>query len=84
MSRGTAAKVRADRFDVQSADGTPITVWSAGAGPPLVLVHGSLSDHTTFDTLVDQLRDSITCFSIDRGNRPDRQRRHPQRPDGPP
>jgi pimeloyl-ACP methyl ester carboxylesterase len=66
MSRGTAAKVRADRFDVQSADGTPITVWSDGAGPPLVLVHGSLSDHTTFDPLVDQLRDGITCFSIDR------------------
>ena len=31
-----------------------------------MLVHGSLTDHTTFDPLVDQLRGGVTCFSIDR------------------
>lgn len=30
---------------VESADGTPIAYWSSGAGPPLVLVHGAMSDH---------------------------------------
>jgi pimeloyl-ACP methyl ester carboxylesterase len=66
MSAGPAAEVRTDRFDVRSPDGTPIAVWADGNGPPLVLVHGSLTDHTTFDPLVDQLRGGVTCFSMDR------------------
>jgi pimeloyl-ACP methyl ester carboxylesterase len=46
---GTAAAgVETGRFDVRSADGTSIAVWVEGSGPPLVLVHGSLTDHTTF------------------------------------
>ena len=66
MSAGPAAEVGTDRFDVRSPDGTPIAVWADGNGPPLVLVHGSLTDHTTFDPLVDQLRGGVTCFSMDR------------------
>jgi pimeloyl-ACP methyl ester carboxylesterase len=66
MSRGTAAEFETHRFDVRSADGTSLAVWVEGDGPPLVLVHGSLSDHTTFDPLVDDLRDGVTTFSMDR------------------
>ncbi len=44
-----------DRFDVRSADGTSLAVLVDGHGPPLVMVHGSLSDHTTSGHLVDAL-----------------------------
>lgn len=66
MSRGSAAEVGTDRFSVRSCDGTPLAVWADGAGPPLVLVHGSLSDHTTFEPLVHELRDGVSTFSMDR------------------
>jgi pimeloyl-ACP methyl ester carboxylesterase len=54
------------RFDVRSADGTSLAVWVEGEGPPLVMVHGSLQDHTASGALVDELRDGVTTFSMDR------------------
>ena len=56
----------ARRFDVRSADGTPLAVWVEGHGPPLVLVHGSLADHSTFNPLVAELGNAMTTFSMDR------------------
>ena len=56
-------------FEVQSADGTAIAVWVEGNGPPLVLVHGALSDHTTFALLVADLSDRMTTFAMDRRGR---------------
>jgi pimeloyl-ACP methyl ester carboxylesterase len=56
-------------FEVQSADGTTIAVWVEGTGPPLVLVHGALSDHTTFALLVAELRARMTTFAMDRRGR---------------
>jgi pimeloyl-ACP methyl ester carboxylesterase len=56
----------ATRLDVRSLDGTPLAVWADGAGPGLVLVHGSPSDHRTFDPLVAELRDDFTTFAMDR------------------
>jgi pimeloyl-ACP methyl ester carboxylesterase len=59
--------VRTDRFDVDSADGTTIAVWTEGdRGSAVVLVHGSIADHTTFEPFVAVLRDSFTTFSLDR------------------
>ena len=51
---------------VVSRDGTEIAWWSSGTGSPLVLVHGSLCDHTHLDPLVAELREHITTFSMDR------------------
>lgn len=53
-------------FTVQSADGTPIGVFVEGRGPPLVMVHGSIADHTTFDELVVELAPALTTFCMDR------------------
>jgi pimeloyl-ACP methyl ester carboxylesterase len=41
-------------------------VWVAGEGPPIVLVHGSMWDHTAFDPLVAELTPSFTTFAMDR------------------
>ena len=54
------------RFGVRSADGTPLAVWTDGHGPPLVLGHGSMCDHTAFDPLAAELRDTMTTYSMDR------------------
>ena len=56
----------AERWDVETGDGGSIAVWVEGAGPPLVLVHGSVSDHTGYAPLVGELRDEFTTFAMDR------------------
>jgi pimeloyl-ACP methyl ester carboxylesterase len=53
-------------LDVLSTDGTPIRVWIRGEGPPIVLVHGSLRDHTIFEPLIAQLQSEMTTYAIDR------------------
>jgi pimeloyl-ACP methyl ester carboxylesterase len=60
------AAVRAGRVDVRSKDGTQLAVWVEGQGPPLVLVHGSIQDHTVSGGLVHELRTDLTTFSLDR------------------
>jgi pimeloyl-ACP methyl ester carboxylesterase len=56
----------ASRLEVRSPDGTPLAVWVDGTGPPLVLVHGCPSEHTTFDPLVAVLRADMTTYAMDR------------------
>jgi len=55
-----------ERWDVAAADGTPIAVWVEGTGPALVMVHGSIADHSTFEPFVAVLRNHLTTFAMDR------------------
>jgi pimeloyl-ACP methyl ester carboxylesterase len=53
-------------FRVESGDGTSLAVFVDGDGPPLVMVHGSIADHTTFDGLVGELASSLSTCRMDR------------------
>jgi pimeloyl-ACP methyl ester carboxylesterase len=67
MSRASTRAGGAGRFDVQAPDGTVIAVWVEGEGrPAMVLVHGSLQDHSISAALLAELRDGITTFAVDR------------------
>jgi pimeloyl-ACP methyl ester carboxylesterase len=52
-----------------SKDGTPIACWESGEGPPLVLVHGSNSDHTYWQPALPALEESFRVYTIDRRGR---------------
>lgn len=54
---------------VRSADGTPIAVYRSGVGPPLVLVHGTTADHTTWRAVGPLLGERHTVLAIDRRGR---------------
>ena len=54
---------------VVSRDGTPIAVFSSGDGPPLILVHGTTADHTTWRTAAPLLQRGFRVHSIDRRGR---------------
>jgi pimeloyl-ACP methyl ester carboxylesterase len=51
---------------VQSQDGTAIGYLRAGAGPPLVMVHGSLAVAEAWSAVANLLADSFTCYLMDR------------------
>jgi pimeloyl-ACP methyl ester carboxylesterase len=53
----------------RSADGTRIAFWREGSGPPLVLVHGTASDHNRWARAVRALAPSFTVYAIDRRGR---------------
>lgn len=53
-------------FAVPVADGGEVVVWVQGHGPPLVMVHGSIADHTTFEPLVAELARDMTTYAMDR------------------
>jgi pimeloyl-ACP methyl ester carboxylesterase len=54
---------------VRSADGTPIAFDETGSGPPLVLVHGGVSDRTYWTPVVPSLARHFTVFAVDRRGR---------------
>jgi pimeloyl-ACP methyl ester carboxylesterase len=54
---------------VTSPDGVPIAIWASGAGRPVLLVHGTTSDHNTFDELVPHLEDKRRVYRYDRRGR---------------
>ena len=41
-------------------------MWVDGTGPALVMVHGSIADHTTFEPFVAVLRHHFTTYCMDR------------------
>jgi pimeloyl-ACP methyl ester carboxylesterase len=53
---------------VSSRDGTPIACWSAGSGPPLLLVHGAMSDHSRW-RIRSRLEPYRTVHVMDRRGR---------------
>jgi pimeloyl-ACP methyl ester carboxylesterase len=54
---------------VRSQDGTEIGYWTSGQGPPLVLVHGLLGDHTRWAALWPHLEPHLTVHAMDRRGR---------------
>lgn len=54
---------------ITSTDGTPIAYERTGNGPPLVRVHGTTADHTSWDQVIPALEDHITVYAIDRRGR---------------
>ena len=56
-------------YHVTSADGTSIAVFTSGVGSPLVLVHGTAGDHTTFRVVGPRLARHMTLHAIDRRGR---------------
>lgn len=54
---------------VRSQDGTDIAYALAGAGPPVVLVSGPLSDRSASVPLAEQLGDTFTVVTYDRRGR---------------
>lgn len=55
---------------VQSPNGATVSYEKSGSGPPLVLVHGSLNNHTTAWMLVKPMLDAqFTVYAIDRRGR---------------
>lgn len=51
---------------VASRDGTPIAYERGGEGPPLVLVHGSISDHAYWEPILPELERRFAVYTIDR------------------
>jgi pimeloyl-ACP methyl ester carboxylesterase len=54
---------------VQSQDGTAIAFERSGAGPPLVLVHGTSADHTRWAVVLPALERTFTVYAVDRRGR---------------
>jgi pimeloyl-ACP methyl ester carboxylesterase len=54
---------------VQSTDGTPIAVWRGGAGPNLLLVHGTAADHTRWARTRPLFERHFTVWAMDRRGR---------------
>ena len=52
-----------------SRDGTEIGHFSSGDGPPLLLIHGGLGDHTRWDVLRPYLEPNFTVHAMDRRGR---------------
>lgn len=56
------------RHTTISPDGTEIARWSSGSGPPLLLVHGAMSDHRRW-RLLPHLEPYLTVHAMDRRGR---------------
>ena len=56
-------------YTVRSADGTTIGYEEFGSGPPLVLVHGGVSDRTYWAPILPALTEQFTVVCMDRRGR---------------
>ncbi len=58
-----------DLETIASADGTQIAYKRTGRGPPLVLVHGTSADHTSWNAITPHLADHVTLYAMVRRGR---------------
>ncbi len=65
----TQTRAEAVRRSTKSRDGTPIAWWTSGAGPDLLLVHGTTADHTRWESMTPLLESYVTVHSMDRRGR---------------
>lgn len=65
MTRTDGSAVRR----VASREGTEISYWTSGQGPPLLLVHGMTADHTRWRPLLPDLEPHATVYAMDRRGR---------------
>lgn len=56
---------------VASKDGTRVASWVSGDGPPLLMVHGTTADHTSWRFVVSALQEHFTVYAMDRRGRGD-------------
>jgi pimeloyl-ACP methyl ester carboxylesterase len=54
---------------VVAPDGVRIAYWTSGHGRPLVMVHGSMADHSTLDRVRPLLEPHFTVHAVDRRGR---------------
>ena len=52
-----------------SKDGTLIGYWKSGAGPSLLLVHGTTADHSRWAPILPRLEKDFTVYAMDRRGR---------------
>ena len=71
MSTHAIGSEEAELTMVTSLDGTSIAVRKRGAGPPLVLVHGTTSNHLSFRYVQPLFEEHFTVYAIDRRGRGD-------------
>ncbi len=57
------------RIDLAAPDGAKLAVYTVGAGPPLLLVHGIGGDHTRWRPLYPFLAERFTIYAMDRRGR---------------
>jgi pimeloyl-ACP methyl ester carboxylesterase len=69
-SRSSTVSGGGNMQTVTSKDGTRIAYWRSGAGPPLLLVHGMVADHsTTWRFVLPELEQHFTVYAMDRRGR---------------
>jgi pimeloyl-ACP methyl ester carboxylesterase len=66
---GNIATRTSETATVVSRDGTSIAYERAGEGPPLVLVHGTTSDRSTWELVLPELQRHFTVYAMDRRGR---------------
>lgn len=57
------------KHEVVSQDGCRIAYWQSGEGRPLVLVHGTMVDHSCWDLMRPFLEPHLTVYAMDRRGR---------------
>jgi pimeloyl-ACP methyl ester carboxylesterase len=54
---------------ITAPDGVPIACYRSGAGPALVVVHGTTADHTRWAPVLPALAERFTVYAVDRRGR---------------